>query len=246
MRRCLEGFAVVALLLAANLSAIVSPTPVVGSIAACDTLGHYFAGDSSLATQEPIPYEGVSASLTYRNSGLCTTDKTSDNDSTAWTMLSSSDGDGYAQSGVLHNWPTGPCIRHWAAQNEYGIAGQESDVIGVCASAGEVHQAWQLWDPSIGRIVSLIDATRFITSSWNPFTVWTTPFLAQVVGETHYGNSDVPGLSASPSDFTTIQVQAYSNSWVPACGNVNWYAVPTAWRYTQSKPACNWLRVWTL
>jgi hypothetical protein len=50
------------------------------------------------------------------------------------------------------------------------------------------------------------------TTSWNPFSYWSYPFDPEFFGEATYRESDMPGNSASPTNFSSLQGQNGNNN----------------------------------
>jgi hypothetical protein len=180
--------------------------PASAEIYNCDSYGSKFAGWLNYGAY----YEGVSAELTVRYGAVCDTDQNNNNFSTAWTMLASNaGGGGYVQSGFMRAY--GSLIYHFAEQNRDGSS--YTRVYGSPISVGEIHRYWQQWDSTCSCLHSNVDTTRFMNSSFDPFSVWTTPFSEQFVGEVKHVASDMPGVGGGPTKFANISVQDYYNHW---------------------------------
>lgn len=240
--------------LAFAVTGLSSISPAHASLAQCETGPHRFAGFASQywTGSQPHTYEGAAAYLTYEYGNLCSMgdDNPHNNISTTFTMVASADGHGWAQSGM--ELRTGEsCWHHWAEQEQDTSYYQPYDRDGSCVGQGEVHHLVQqaVLDGGFWRIISTIDASNFIESSFSPFTTWAKPFSVSFVGETGHDASDVPGYNQPGypprSDFNNMQVQDYYNNyWYTTCGYVN-LGAHADYRYATDALNCDHIRVWT-
>jgi hypothetical protein len=257
-RLCAANTRILQIILAALVACaelLASPAmPVQATYPTCATPPLWFAGFTTMSTSQQ--WEGASAHMSYKDDNVCTSVQNNTNLSTSWSMIQGSPygaNAGYAQSGRIY-YPTIPsnCMRHFGEQSESGSSFVR--MLGVCTSSNENHQVWQQYIPSNGHLRSNIDTTVFLESSWSPVGIWPTPWQANFLGETHYGESDVPGLTSNPTDFTQMQVQRYSDDlWESTCssdvtlGSIgSWDPSQTYYRYSQDRPACDHVREWTI
>ena len=194
--------------------------------------------------------------MVYQTGNLCSGGSSSNNVSTAWTMIAAENALGWAQSGELF-YPSisGGCWRHFAQQEQSKFQTPVTK-LGSCVSAGQLHRAWQqtvsVGGSQVWAVRSNIDTTIFLQSNFNPFANWNLPFIPEFEGETHYdsgsGWSDVPGTAANPVSFANahgfMQVQDDNGTWYDTCGNVNLYA-NAAQHYSSTALECDFVQVWT-
>lgn len=157
-------------------------------------------------------YEGVSANIVARYSGVCNTDTNAlNNFSNAWSMISAGNRNGWIQSGLERGYGTN--VRHFSQAYNPGTAYFQT-VYGSFFPYGQNHQYWQQYDPACGCVHSNVDVTRFINTPFNPFGHWNQPFSIQLFGETAYRESDILGSPTAKTRFSSIQVQNYANNWL--------------------------------
>lgn len=179
----------------------------------CGVRSNYFDGMARFGAW----YMGSQAYIKTRWGFVCDTDTDPiSNFTNSWSMIASGAFNGWAQSGFERGY--GGSLRFFAQQYN-GATGSLQTVYGGLTQAGEVHRYWQqtLNDcPGLAWCIhSNIDLTRFLTSTFNPFTYWVQPFSQQFFGETAYRESDMPGRSSSRTSFSDIQVQDYWGNWAP-------------------------------
>jgi hypothetical protein len=86
-----------------------------------------------------------------------------------------------------------------------------------------------------------------IESAWDPYGNWVYPFQVAYHGESHYVNSDVPGIhSTAAVDMSSMQAQLYSNdSYVDDCNGVSLVRNVTAYRYNAYQVSCDEIHSYT-
>lgn len=97
------------------------------------------------------------------------------------------------------------------------------------------------------RVSAYVDGVVQMTTTENAPISWTYPYDIQFMGETLYGESDVPGSPTTKEDFTAMGVQRYSDdTLVGSCGNVySGIYYNTYYRYDADYVSCNHVRAWT-
>jgi hypothetical protein len=221
---------------------------VQGAFNPCTTGGHWFAGQETSVSIDS--FEGISAHLTYRGNNLCTSYLGNDNFATTWSMVFSADRKGWSQTGQLYYFHIGNnsgCAHHFSQQEENTDSYLPVTMLGTCVSAGEVHQVWKQYIPVNGHVRANIDQTVMSETNYVVWTEWTRPLQVTVDGETGYRETDVPGTAGQVSDFTSMQVQRYSDdNWESTCyGNAVFYSDTSLTRYSDSQAACDHIQVWT-
>lgn len=206
----------------------------------CDSnVGNFFAGWAG--NEGAFKIEGVSASLTYRTSSICTFG--GGNFDTGWTMLAATQFQ-YVQSGFFFDGSAFACMRHFAQQSNG--PNLYATVLGSCTNDGEVHRAWQQYLPNTGgHIRSNIDTTVFMESSWNVLN-WPHPWSAQFYGEVGNMQGDIPGRSTRKTDWSSMTVQAFTdNVYRDTCGRITLIQAVDNARWAADAPSCNHVRAWT-
>ena len=167
-------------------------------------------------------YEGVFAQLTVRYGAVCDSDKTLANFTNAYTMIADGGGGGgYAQSGFLRVY--NGTIRHFVQQND-GINAPYTWYSTFALNPGDKHNYKQAYVPSCGCIASSYDSTVVHDTTWDPYSDFSF-FNPQYSGETYYKQSDMPGLSGSPTLFASVEGQRSSDDkWeAQPCGTISSY-----------------------
>jgi hypothetical protein len=154
-------------------------------------------------------YEGASANILNQNGDLCSSVHSNNNVSAGWTMLT--DGPDYIQTGFT---------------DRYGISGSyffgQVDDLGTIStqfsataiSGSHFHHYWEEWrnvTGCVGCVQGFVDGDKYVQTTNNPRTSWGSLFN-QYAGETHYLESDVPGLSTSKTHYEKIQPQLYDST----------------------------------
>jgi hypothetical protein len=170
----------------------------------CGTLGAFFAGWKAADSGEPHSYEGTRGDLIYQQGTQCHTDTSPNNLTASWTMILSQDRQGYAQSGYIYDNLPPYCWKNFAEQ-KIGSGYLSVRKYGSCIDPGTHHNTGQetmpVAPPQYWAIRSYIDSTVLMFSNWNQFATWTTPFVPEFLGETHYDQSDVPGGPSSKTEW---------------------------------------------
>ncbi len=169
-------------------------------------------------------------------------------------MVYGHDGAGWSQTGQFYATNHG-CQSHFSQQEENVSYFLPVTVFGSCVTPGQVHAVWQQCLPSNGHVRANIDLSNFSETQYRVFSQegsgsgsgWAQPFEVEVEGETKYPQSDVPGTSSLRSDFTTLDVQRYSDdAFETACNsNAVFFDDTTLARYSQYPPGCDHVQVWT-
>lgn len=126
-------------------------------------------------------------------------------------MIASGDYSGWTQVGYIR-WYDHVTVQF--AQHHYAAQGDEYPTkYGTMQLVdGTVYGYGERWDPSTGYELDRINGSDFWKTAFDPFAKWSTPFVAQFDGEARYLQSDVPGNSASPTHYTDIQGQRFSDN----------------------------------
>ena len=155
-------------------------------------------------------YEGAYAYIRTEYGAVCDTDTSNSNFTAASVAIASSDGSGWAQSGFVRWYNS--TITYFAQQ--YDGATNLQTKYANQPSIGSVHGYYEKWQTDTGYIKSIVDATTFLTSTWNPFSKWSLPFEPQFLGSAYYLESDIAGTSSTPTEYTNLHGQDYvTNYW---------------------------------
>jgi hypothetical protein len=232
-------------LMAAGLIQVVAPPSA--NAASCGSRSTRLVGYNQYEPS-PLWVEGVSAVITDRGGYvLCTTENSIKNFSSSWTMVFD-EALGWAQSGTMYRWGYGSCVKLWAQQARTGVNDWVESFAGGCSAVGSARRYWQEFVFVNGsyRIRSRVDSTIIMTSSFSPITEWDAPYEVAFMAETSYEASNVPGVPSSKQNFTSMQVQRWSdNAWVTTCGNTGLTGWSGSVRYDFDRPSCNNVRTWT-
>jgi hypothetical protein len=222
-----------------------APVGAAGTSGCPSTHTSYFDGWADISNRvgpNPYYFEGTSANIDVQAVALCTPDSEGrGNFSYSWDMIANGTGSGWAQSG-FGTYQGISCLFHWAEQSASGSS--YTDVYGSCVSPGQVHQYWNQYDPACTCLHSNVDTTRFMNSTFHPFSIWTQPFSPQFAGETKHSESDITGLVGSKTPFNHMLTQQYDETWPLApCFLDSVNSVPT--RYAQQGVNCYTDNIWT-
>lgn len=188
-----------------------STSPEKAYAATCGLFGNYQAGYIGYATPpaswNEVPM-GVAATIEARSAFLCTGAITI---STAWTMLYDlNSSNRYAQSGYI-KYTGGSCNRHFA---EYDGGAGFVRTYGSCVTDGSSYQymvlytgpAWGASCPSSFRLNMYAAGTLLQSTNFDPWcSGWS--FGLAYDGEAHHPNTDIPGTSGNPANFSNLQIQ---------------------------------------
>lgn len=233
---------VVLAFLAAAL-AIGEPVDVDAAEPTCGTRGNYHVYWQPPPGQQGLT-EGTYALLVNRFAFLCGSVTTSRNFTSAWTMIYSANGSGWAQSGHDRSW--GTSMRYFAQQFSGGSGQLVTTFTPYSTSSGETHAYWQQYDASCACIHSNVDTTRLLNTGFNPYATWQTPFIPQYSAETAFLASDVPGSAVAPSTFSAMSFQyAIDHRFygIPCPYLVSANDNPTRW--ATSPVSCTSVNIWT-
>lgn len=221
--------------------AITNSTPSSAAVAACGTFKNsYFDGlQADPANDSDI---GSSASMNNQFAYFCTSVQTTNNQTSAWTMIQGSNNSicQYTQTGIITNATRIYYEDEFFAEYDNGNCQTGFVVVyGVTLSNfGEVHHYWDQFVPSCNCEYENVDVTTFQTTPFNPKN-WTEPVRSTWSGEDTYLGSDMPGNPGEGyTSFTGLQVQqwngAYTNT-LPALGSLN----DNVLRYTHTNVSGN-------
>jgi hypothetical protein len=221
---------------------VTSPVSV-RAAGSCSTTGNWFAGWWSSPTLTGNQPEGANANLTYRTAGSCVGIGTRDASYSGWVMIAGNNQlNRYAQAGFWFDGNPFGCMRHFSEWDDgYGY----HRLTGSCVGDGEVHTPKVAFVPSTWGTQMWIDNTLFDTMvACSCF--WNKPLEVQYFGEVHDQNGDVPGYSATKTDWSGMQIQYYSNdTWHGTCSTITLYRYVSQSRFGADAPACNHVRSWT-
>ncbi len=96
----------------------------------------------------------------------------------------------------------------------------QTDIGSTCLTDGDTHTYGERWIPSCGCIISKVDGNQWQASTFNPWDWWDSSngFSPQFSGEVKHLESDMPGNSANPTNFSDVQGQRRSDG--------NFYSYP--------------------
>jgi hypothetical protein len=204
-----------------------------------------FDGYSDLSN-DPNYYEGAAATLVVRRGSTCDTDTSGNNSISAWSMIAAHGGTGgYSQSGYYRAY--GTAIYHFAQYRQTATSAYYTK-LGAIPTTGSSHLYKQqsVWNAAASQwqIRNWVDSTLLQQTNFDTFNAWAAPFSVQWFGETKYAESDVPGTSASPANFSGMQVQIASNdAWTSSLPSLAGYAGSS--RYHHSAVSGNAFTIWT-
>ena len=205
-------FAMMASLAAARGSTQKAPVARASEVYTCGTFKNsWFDGYSGYLQQGTA--EGSYATIQTRYGAVCDTDTNSEhNFTTAWAMIASDNNlGGYVQSGFLRGY--NQCMVYFAETRRTSSYPFDSKFGTSCiATDGSTHGYAEPYGSGCGCEYAKIDGTVWMTTSWNPFQYWAYPFVPQFFGEATYLESDMPGNSASPTNFAHLQQQNSSDN----------------------------------
>lgn len=199
------------------------------------------------AGPQPRRFEGSKASLLDRGGyGTCAGGNSFNTIST-WTAIYG--GGGYAQAGTYYLPSYAGCARRWAEQSPSGGPYQDY-FVGGCSTPGETHDYWNqsLLVDGAWRMRSNIDTTVIAQSNFNQFNSWGAgDYNVAFASEAGWLQSWIPGRTATPQDFSALQVQDRSyDTWYGTCGNAYMVNVnDNLTRWGIDAPSCNHIRTWT-
>jgi hypothetical protein len=214
------------------------------SAAGCESgYGSLFDGFYSTATGPGGSYEGASAVLIDNSAPICDGSPVpaDENFNYVFTMIhqnNSAPGGadyGYAQIGFFRYW--GGCT-YFTSESDSGYpAGYYRNIHTEfgCLKANGRNQYWEQYvqaaNGGSGGLRLNVDSTIMDTTLFNPFTSWCQqcgPFHTEFLGETKYLGTSMP-----TSNFSSMQVQLYDNSWTNALPPM-WDGCPWPQRYIRS------------
>jgi hypothetical protein len=157
--------------------------------------------------------EGDYGVLQTRYGAVCDTNQNpGTNFTTAWVMIAPGQPNGgYVQSGFFRGY--NQCTVFFAEtriSNSYGVSGKFGT--SCIPTDGSSHGYAEQYGAGCGCEYAKIDGTVWMTTSWNPFVYWSYPFDPLFFGEATYLESDMPGNSATPTNFSSLQGQNGNNN----------------------------------
>jgi hypothetical protein len=185
-----------------------------------DARGNYFAG--YYQNGNGPAYEGASAHIITEYGAVCDTDTSQSNFTAEWSMIANGDGAGWVQSGFLR-WYNSPI--HYFSQEFNGCPASGGDtcsggcyggscdfntVYGTSPEVGHTHTYIQKYDSANNDVQSIVDATVFQTTAWDPLSIWPDTSV-QYFGEAAYLENDIAGNASTPTLFSSITGQLQSN-----------------------------------
>lgn len=202
---------------------------------------------------EPEQVEGISGNLRDAPGYILCSGATSYNDSSSWVMMANPIGnDGWAQAGTFYQEGF-PCVEEWAQEEQTSAQGFQNYFVfqnnqPVCSSSGSTYHYWVQLYYTGSEYVYRMNIGSFVIdqTTWSPLTSWSSsPWWAQFAGETTYPQSDIPGSSSQPYDYSGLQVQSYANnSWGSLCGNQA-FGPFTYTNYAEYAVSCSEGETWT-
>jgi hypothetical protein len=253
MERTRSGVQVAALVLCVLLSSsalVGRPADAASFVRACKgAFDNRHLGYSHQPDRYPeYRYEGVSAYLTPRASGLCTGVGGIGNFSGASIMIAEigSGGSYWAQVGYERNalysgyrWFSQ--FRSDAGAETWYSPGSQTDQLGVR------HTFRVLWTKTCACFQASIDGIVVGRSSFNPFVDWPTdlPWAPQFFAETGWLESDVPGSPSNRLPFNSLGAQRYLDDVVEPmpCTMYSFNDNPARWG--QASTNCQNFALWT-
>lgn len=243
MRRIILYVSVVAL----AFSLLVARSDSAWAVRNCGTLGNYFDGFGKKAGDTYTTF-GVSAQVRVQTGIVCEGDASNYNSSSAWTMVSSHQRGGWAQTGFIR-WYHHDIVHF--SQYRRGPSYAWSTKYGVTSlSPGETHQYWTLRTSSPNCpnttqcLVGHIDQTTWFYTPFDPVGEWSTPFLQFYSGETGYLEANIPGVSSAKTGFNYMQYVNGNNQWASQPCGVDVYN-DHPYRWDNETVECDWRRIWT-
>jgi hypothetical protein len=205
-------FALVASALVVQFAAValIAPPTASAEVYTCGNAGTPNYEDGYVDERNIDYYEGAYAYIKTEYGAVCDTDTSNANFTAASVSIAGSDGSGFAESGFVRWY--GSSITYFAQQWDGGndLQTRYANQPGI----GSVHGYYEKWQTTTGDIKSIVDATTFLTSSWDPFSDWDLPFEPQFLGSAYYLESDIAGDSSAPTAYTNLHGQDYiTNAW---------------------------------
>lgn len=212
----------------------------------CGTHGNLHDGYGN-GSNDSNSWEGTSATIVVRHGSVCDTDTSSNNTSSAWTMVNAFNTAGWAQSGYIRWY--GSSIYHFAQYRRNSSTAWVTKIGSTALTAGSSYKYWQqsIYNSSAGQwqIRDNVNSTVLLQTNFNTFSYWNEPFSVQWSGETDYAQSDVPGSSSATAKFSNMQVQRYSDDgWQSGLRALGAFT-DTSSRYHRSSVSSNSFSIWT-
>jgi len=161
----------------------------------------------------------------------------------AWVMIQGKNqATRYVQSGY---WMFGNAFDCWHHFSEYNNGGGTVAKEGPCTNLNQVHVPLVTYIPNPARTELWIDSLRLDVMN-SCVCAFARPLWVDYLGESQDSHSDVPGLSATKGEWSSMQIQYFTdNTWHGTCGTITLFKDVTLARYAADAPACNDTRSWT-
>jgi len=206
------GLVVAAVLLPASLLTV-SGNSVHAEVYTCGTKSNYFDGYYRAYGQGSA--EGANAQIVNRYGAVCDTDTSGNNFVATWAMIANNGGGGWVQSGYIRWYDHTTVFFSQISKTGDPNFGQFDTKFGTSSLAyGDTNHYYEKWVSSCSCDHSNIDSTTWLSTTFNPFNAWFLPFSPQFSGEAAYKQNDMPGNSSTPTSFTDLHYQDYTDSWV--------------------------------
>jgi hypothetical protein len=152
-------------------------------------------------------HEGAYATIVTRYGAVCDTRTGQGNFTSAWAMLAGPSASDYIQSG-FDRW-YGSCTYYFAEASAPSQSYFDQKYGSSCLSYGATTGYAEQYGSGNHVEYAKIGGTVWITTPFNPYSVWSS-FYPEFFGETVWKESDMPGNSASPTSFNSVQYQSSS------------------------------------
>ena len=225
------------------ISVLLAAGTPVSAAGPCAGSGSWFAGWYSGGAAPAHEPEGVKASLLYRDGDGCSAAVGGSKGRGAWVMIQGKNqATRYVQSGY---WMFGNAFDCWHHFSEYNNGGGTVAKEGPCTNLNQVHVPLVKYIPNPARTELWIDSLRLDVMN-SCVCAFARPLWVDYLGESQDTHSDVPGLSATKGEWSSMQIQYFTdNTWHGTCVTITLFKDVTLARYAADAPACNDTRSWT-
>lgn len=221
-----------------------------GETSTCGTRATNFVGTDP-ATNNGTVY-AVTARINTEIPHLCGAPDTGSRNGSAsavWTMLQGSGpGDGYAQSGYeksTNNFGDGKSrsVTYYFAEAIRLHCSTCKDAFKETSAVSGTNEYHQSYDFANNVIDMEINSTVLLKTKWDPKNNWTSPWMPEWEGETHWTKDDVPGTASSPVYFSNMRIKK--------CKTCAWSWATLTASSTSSRYAYKWdtqngkFHIWT-
>lgn len=222
LRRAIPVLGASASLIAAHA---VAAGPAAAEIYTCGSMGNRWDGYASFSNDPPTNPEGTSASLVVRFGAVCDTDRSQPpaltNFQITWVMIANHNGQGnkYSQAGY-GRWYNSAIYPYAEYNNGSGFSRvfdyNHPQTLGTTHAAKTIFATTNCVGGPTSCFKNYYDGTVMQQTNYAPLGNFTYPYSSQVYGEVLYAESDMPGTSGAPMQFSNIQSQRFSdNQWQP-------------------------------